>query len=51
MAADFIVLDRDPYAVPPEELLHVQVLATVVGGRIVHAAGALAGLEVGLDGV
>ncbi len=43
--ADFVVLDRDPYAGPPEDLLRVQVLATVVGGRVRHAAGALAGLE------
>jgi len=43
--ADFIVLDRDPYAGPPEELLRVNVLATVVGGRVIHAAGLLAGLE------
>ena len=43
--ADFIVLDRDPYAGPPEELLRLNVLATVVGGRVVHAAGSLAGLE------
>jgi len=39
--ADFMVLDRDPYAGPPEELLRVNVLATVVGGRVVHAAGEL----------
>ncbi len=44
--ADFIVLDRDPYAVSAEDLLRVQVLATVVGGRVRYAAGALAGLEV-----
>jgi predicted amidohydrolase YtcJ len=44
--ADFIVLDRDPYAGPVEDLLHVRVLATVVGGRVVHAAGPLAGLSV-----
>lgn len=43
-AADFIVLDRDPYAGPPEELLRVRVLATVVGGRPAHAAGALDGV-------
>ncbi|MDQ7839745.1 MAG: amidohydrolase [bacterium] len=43
-AADFIVLDRDPYAGPPEELLQVRVLATVVGGRLMHAAGALDGV-------
>ncbi len=42
--ADFIVLDRDPYAGAPEELARVRVLATVVAGRIVHSAGALAGL-------
>jgi predicted amidohydrolase YtcJ len=43
--ADFIVLDRDPYAGPPEDLLRVQVAAAVVGGRVVHASGPLAGLE------
>ncbi|MDR7521153.1 MAG: amidohydrolase family protein [Armatimonadota bacterium] len=43
--ADFIVLDRDPYAGSPEDLLRVQVLATVVDGRAVLARGALAGLE------
>lgn len=42
--ADFIVLDRDPYAGGPEDLLRVRVLATVVDGRIRHAAGPLAGL-------
>ncbi|MDR7543554.1 MAG: amidohydrolase [Armatimonadota bacterium] len=42
--ADFIVLDRDPYVGPPEELLRVDVLATVLGGRVVHAAGELAEL-------
>jgi predicted amidohydrolase YtcJ len=42
--ADFIVLDRDPYAGAPDDLLRVQVLATVVHGRAVHAQGALAGL-------
>lgn len=46
-AADFVVLDRDPYAGAPEELLRVRVLATAVGGRIAHAAGALEGV---LDG-
>jgi predicted amidohydrolase YtcJ len=43
--ADFIVLDRDPYAGPPEDLLRVGVLATVVDGRVVHATGPLAGLQ------
>lgn len=45
MVADFVVLDRDPYAGTAEDLLRVGVLATVVGGRVVHAAGALRGLD------
>jgi predicted amidohydrolase YtcJ len=31
--ADLVVLDRDPFAIPPEELPDVQVVATMVGGR------------------
>jgi predicted amidohydrolase YtcJ len=31
--ADLVVLDRDPLAVPPEELPDVRVVATMVGGR------------------
>jgi predicted amidohydrolase YtcJ len=34
--ADLVVLDRDPLAVPPEELPEVQVVATMVGGRWTH---------------
>ncbi len=34
--ADLVVLDRDPFAIPPEELEAVQVVATMVGGRWVH---------------
>jgi predicted amidohydrolase YtcJ len=34
--ADLVVLDRDPVAVPPEELPEVQVVATMVGGRWTH---------------
>jgi predicted amidohydrolase YtcJ len=30
--ADLVVLDRDPYAIPPAELLDVKVIATMVGG-------------------
>jgi predicted amidohydrolase YtcJ len=34
--ADLVVLDRDPLAIPPEELPDVQVVATMLGGRWVH---------------
>jgi predicted amidohydrolase YtcJ len=35
-AADLVVLDRDPFELPPEELRSVQVAATMVGGRWTH---------------
>jgi predicted amidohydrolase YtcJ len=34
--ADLVVLDRDPHAIPVEELPEVQVVATMVAGRWVH---------------
>ena len=34
--ADLVVLDRDPVAVPADELPDVRVVATMVGGRWVH---------------
>ena len=34
--ADFIVLDRDPLTIPPEQLLQMQVDMTVVGGKILY---------------
>jgi predicted amidohydrolase YtcJ len=34
--ADLVVLDRDPFELPPEELDAVQVVATMVGGRWTH---------------
>jgi len=34
--ADLVVLDRDPVAIPPQELSEVQVVATMLGGRWVH---------------
>jgi predicted amidohydrolase YtcJ len=34
--ADLVVLDRDPFAIPAEELPAVQVVATMVGGRWTH---------------
>ncbi|MGB7819037.1 MAG: amidohydrolase [Ornithinibacter sp.] len=36
--ADLAVLDRDPFAAPPEEIGDTRVLQTFVGGRRVHAA-------------
>ena len=38
MLADFVLLDRDITAIPPEEIADAQVLKTVVGGRIVYSA-------------
>ena len=35
--ADLVVLDRDPLAIPAEELPEVQVVATMVGGRWTYA--------------
>jgi hypothetical protein len=34
--ADLVVLDRDPVTCPPDELVAVEVVATMVGGRWVH---------------
>ena len=41
--ADFVVLDHDLFAIPPERIKDTKVLLTVVGGRIVHAAAPFAG--------
>jgi predicted amidohydrolase YtcJ len=38
MLADFVVLDRDVTAIPPEALLAAKVLRTVVGGKTVYQA-------------
>lgn len=32
--ADLVILDRNPLATPPDELLDIQVMATMVGGRL-----------------
>ncbi|WP_216588397.1 amidohydrolase [Streptomyces brasiliscabiei] len=37
-AADLVVLDRDPFASPPEEIAATRVLQTFVDGERVHAA-------------
>jgi predicted amidohydrolase YtcJ len=34
--ADLVVLDRDPFTCPPEELSEIDVVATMLGGRWVH---------------
>ena len=39
MLADFVLLDRDITAIPPEETRDARVLKTVVGGRVVYSAG------------
>jgi hypothetical protein len=39
--ADLIVLDRNVLTIPEEEIARVKVLQTVVGGRVVHEAGAM----------
>lgn len=39
MLADFVLLDRDITAIPPEEIRETRVLKTVVGGRLVYFAG------------
>ncbi|RKE22254.1 amidohydrolase [Streptomyces sp. TLI_171] len=36
--ADLVVLDRDPFAAPSEEIARTRVLRTYVGGRAVHTA-------------
>ncbi|MFC9502616.1 amidohydrolase [Streptomyces sp. NPDC057002] len=38
-SADLVVLDRDPFAGPPEEIGATRVLETFVEGRRVHTAG------------
>ncbi len=38
MLADFVVLDRDLTAIPPEKILGTRVLRTVVGGKTVYNA-------------
>ena len=40
--ADFIVLDRNFFDVPAEQIANNKVMQTVVGGRVVYAAGEVA---------
>jgi len=43
--ADFIVLDRNVFEIPPQQVAAVRVLLTVVGGKAVHAAAPFASAE------
>ncbi|CAN5291115.1 amidohydrolase [soil metagenome] len=36
--ADLIILDRDIFSVPPQELFDTKVLTTMLGGRVVYSA-------------
>jgi predicted amidohydrolase YtcJ len=38
MLADIVVIDADPFRIPPEQLKDVLPVVTVVGGRVVHDA-------------
>jgi predicted amidohydrolase YtcJ len=40
--ADLVVLDRDYFTVPDEEIKRIRSVLTMVGGKVVHDAGALA---------
>lgn len=37
--ADFVLLDRDIFSIPPDEIKNVHVYKTVVGGRVVYTRG------------
>lgn len=49
--ADFALLDRDPFAVPEDELDDVEALLTVTGGDVVYATGPYDGLAPPLPAV
>ena len=36
LAADMVILDRDPFADGPDTLLTTRVICTVVAGRVAH---------------
>lgn len=37
-AADFVILDRDPESIPPEEIRNLKVLATIKADRVLYQA-------------
>lgn len=39
--ADFVVLDRDFFTVPDAEIPRVRSVLTVIGGKVMHDAGAV----------
>lgn len=43
--ADLVVLDRDYFAVPEEEIQDIESVLTLLGGKPVHGAGDFAGLS------
>jgi predicted amidohydrolase YtcJ len=49
--ADLAVLSADFFTVPEEDISHIESLLTVVGGRVVHAAGEFEGLAPPLPNV
>ena len=38
LLADLVVLDRDYFTVPADEIKDIRPVATLVGGRVVHGA-------------
>ncbi|MFF6888480.1 amidohydrolase [Streptomyces sp. NPDC012421] len=43
--ADFAILSRDYFSVPDDDIPHIESVLTVVGGRLVYAAGEYEGLD------
>jgi len=42
LLADFVIVDRDLFSIPPEEIRQARVTLTVVGGRVIYEADATA---------
>jgi predicted amidohydrolase YtcJ len=37
--ADFVILERDPHDVPPDEIMKIKIARTVVGGKTMFPVG------------